>query len=76
MLDPFVQIVSDEREKKLTRRTGHGRIGETIAEMYGHSMDTASPRPSMGLWLGRLLIRMGEKLSNQNPSLKSDREKA
>ncbi len=71
MLDPFVQIVSDEREKKLT-----GRAGESIAEMYGHSVDTASPRPSMGLWVGRLLIRMGEKLTKQNPALKANRENA
>ncbi len=71
MLDPFVQIVSDEREKKLT-----GRARESIAEMYGHSVDTASPRPSMGLWVGRLLIRMGEKLTKQNPALKANRENA
>ncbi len=71
MLDPFVQFAADERDKKLTSRTG-----ETIAEMYGHSADTASPQPSMGLWLGRLLIRMGEKLSKQDLPLRADKEKA
>ncbi len=71
MLDPFVQIVSDEREKKVT-----GRAGQSIAEMYGHSVDTASPRPSMGLWVGKLLIRMGEKLTKQDLSLRTDKEKA
>ncbi len=71
MFDPFVQIASDEKGKKL-----NGRAGESIAEMYGHSIDTASPRPSMGLWVGRLLIRMGEKLTKQDVSLNTDKEKA
>ena len=71
MLDPFVQIVTDEKGRKLNDRTG-----KTIAEMYGHSIDTASPRPSMGLWVGRLLIRMGEKLTKQDVSLKTEKEEA
>ncbi len=71
MFDPFVQIAADEKGKKLT-----GRTGTSIAEMYGHSIDTASPRPSMGLWVGRLLIRMGERLTKQNVSLNTNKEKA
>ena len=71
MLDPFIQIVADEKGRKLNDRTG-----ETIAEMYGHSVDTASPRPSMGLWVGRLLIRMGEKLTKQSGSLRTEKEEA
>ncbi len=71
MLDPFVQIVSDEREKKLT-----GRAGESIGEMYGHSVDTASPHPSMGLWVGKLLIKMGEKLAGKDVSLAANKEEA
>lgn len=71
MLNPFVQLVSDEREKKIS-----GRTGESIAEMVGHSIDTASPREPMGLWLGKLLIRMGEKLSGQDSTLKATKEKA
>jgi hypothetical protein len=71
MLDPFVQIVSDEREKNI-----HGRTGTTIAEMYGHSIDTSTPHPSVGLWVGRLLIRMGEKLSGRSVPLSPQKEKA
>ena len=71
MLDPFIQIVADEKGRKLNDRTG-----KTIAEMYGHSVDTASPQPSMGLWLGRLLIRMGEKLAKQDGSLRTEKEEA
>ncbi|MGE5072389.1 MAG: hypothetical protein ACM3MF_03100 [Anaerolineae bacterium] len=69
MLDPFVQLVSDEREKKF-----NGRTGESIAEIVGHSIDTASPREPMGLWLGKLLIRMGEKLAGQDSALKDTKE--
>ncbi len=71
MFDPFVQIASNEKGKKL-----NSRAGESIVEMYGHSLDTASPRPSMGLWVGRLLIRMGEKLTKQDVSLTTNKEKA
>ncbi len=71
MLDPFVQIVSDEKGKRL-----HTTGGETFGEMYGHSIDTASPHPGVGLWLGKLLIRMGQKLAKQEVSMKMDREKA
>jgi hypothetical protein len=44
--------------------------------MYGHSIDTSTPHPSMGLWVGKLLIRMGEKLAGRNAVLKTDKEKA
>ena len=71
MLDPFVQLASSEKGKKFA-----GPAGETFGEMYGHSIDTASPRPSVGLWVGRLLIRMGEKLAKQDIPLKRDRENA
>ena len=71
MLNPFVQFVSDERGKKLA-----GPTGDSIGEMYGHSIDTASPRPSVGLWVGKLLIRMGQKLTKEDIPLKMDREDA
>lgn len=71
MLDPFLQLASDERLRKL-----NGRTGQSIAEMYGHSIDTSTPHPSMGLWVGKLLIRMGEKLAGRNAVLKTDKEKA
>ena len=71
MLDPFVQIVADEKGRKI-----NARKSESIAEIYGHSIDTASPRPSMGLWVGRLLIRMGQKLTKQDVSLGTEKEEA
>ncbi len=69
MLNPFVQFVQREKDKGAPRRRE-----ETIAEMYGHSVDTSSPHPSMGLWVGKLLIRMGEKLAKQDMPLETDRE--
>lgn len=71
MLDPFVQLVSDERERKMQVRTG-----ATIAEMYGHSIDTSTPHPSVGLWVGKLLIKMGEKLAGKDVPLTAHKEKA
>lgn len=69
MLNPFIQYVPREKDKGTTR----GRE-ESLAEMYAHSVDTSSPHPSMGLWVGKLLIRMGEKLAKQDMPLKTNRE--
>ncbi len=69
MLNPFMQFVEREKEKENARWRE-----ESLAEMVGHSVDTASPRPSMGLWVGKLLIRMGEKLVKQDMPLNTHRE--
>ncbi len=71
MLNPFIQLPPDHKQRKPTPLTE-----ESIAQLYGHSVDTASPRPSMGLWVGRLLIRMGQKLSKEDIRLKSSGEHA
>ena len=49
---------------------------EYASHLTGYSVDTASPRPPMGLWLGRLLIRMGQKLTKEDADLKITRENA
>ncbi len=71
MLNPFIQIGAEKK-----RRENLNQTEESVAQVYGHSLDTASPRPAMGLWLGRLLIRMGQKLAKQDMDLKIDRERA
>ncbi len=71
MLNPFIQIGAEEK-----RRKGASETEESVVQVYGHSADTASPRPAMGLWLGRLLIRMGKKLAKEDMNLKMDRERA
>ncbi len=71
MLNPFIQIGTEE-----DRRKGANEIDKAVVQAYGHSLDTASPRPAMGLWLGRLLIRMGQKLAKEDRNLKMNRERA
>lgn len=43
---------------------------EAMGQMYGRSVSSASPRPSMGLFIGKLLIRMGQKLVKDESALK------
>ncbi|HEX8992549.1 MAG TPA: hypothetical protein VF784_12795 [Anaerolineales bacterium] len=70
MLNPFIQIGADEKRRKSMNEA------EEYPQMNGYSVDTASPRPPMGLWLGRLLIRMGRKLAKEDVDLKISRENA
>jgi hypothetical protein len=69
MLNPFLQTQSAKK-----RRLIMGGNEEFVAQLQGHTLDSMSPRPSLGLWIGRLLIRMGKKLSKEDIALKSDRE--
>jgi hypothetical protein len=71
MLNPFIQSPHSHKTRKVRDETE-----ESFAQMYGRSVDSASPRPSMGLFFGKLLIRMGEKLVKENVPLKSRREHA
>ena len=69
MLNPFLQPRSAEKTRQ--HRAG---AEDLPAQIHGHSLDTSTPHPSMGLWIGRLLIRMGEKLAQQDIELKTTRE--
>lgn len=71
MLNPFIQLGPKEEGNQK-----NAAAEEFSVQMYGHSLDTSTPRPSMGLWVGRLLIRMGQKLTKQDAQLKSIRENA
>jgi hypothetical protein len=71
MLNPFIQVGPEEKRRKSTNE-----VEEYAAQVTGYSVDTASPRPPMGLWLGRLLIRMGRKLAKEDVDLKITRENA
>lgn len=71
MLNPFLQPVPTEKHPKKTKAS------DAMAfEVYGHSLDTSSPRSNVGLLVGKLLIRMGEKLVKEENGLKSTRENA
>lgn len=71
MLNPFIQLPPSGKEKKVQDETE-----ESYAQMHGYSVDSASPKPSMGLFVGKLLIRMGEKLVKEQIPLGSTREHA
>ncbi len=71
MLNPFIQIGAEEKRRKTMNEAE-----EYASQLTGYSVDTASPRPPMGLWLGRLLIRMGQKLAKENADLKITKENA
>jgi hypothetical protein len=69
MLDPFLAPAAQRKNQ-----ADHSGRESLNVEFRGHSLDTASPRPSVGLWIGRLLIRMGEKLTGQDHELRPSRE--
>ena len=70
MLDPFVQAhTTDDINRPALNE-------EDFAQFYGHSLDTSTPRPSVGLWFGRLLIRMGARISGERVTLNSSKESA
>lgn len=71
MLNPFLQPIRPDKQRRTT-----AAAEEAAAQMYGHSLDTASPHPSVGLWVGRLLIRMGEMLAHQDNEMKELKERA
>jgi hypothetical protein len=71
MMNPLIPMLPPEKRQKPVRESE-----EAYIQMYGHSVDSASPRPSMGLFLGRLLIRMGQKLTKEEFPLESSRENA
>jgi hypothetical protein len=71
MLNPFLQPVPAEKQAH-PQNDRH----ELTANVYGHSLDTAVPHPNVGLWVGRLLIRMGEKLASEDIESKKSRENA
>lgn len=68
MFNPFLQ------QPLPTEKRHHSQAinGDLPAGFYGHSLD--KDRPSVGLRIGRLLIRMGEKLAKQDVELKTTRE--
>ena len=71
MLNPFLQTQSAEKRRKII-----GGTEEFAAQQHGQALGSLTPRPSLVLWAGRLLIRMGEKLAKEDIDLKTTRESA
>ncbi len=70
MLNPFIQSPSAEKHRHVT-----SEIEDALVQRPGSALRTAI-HPSAGLWLGKLLIRIGQKLVGQDVPLKSRRENA
>jgi hypothetical protein len=70
MINPFIQSPQSESQRQTLTED------ETYTRMYGQTVGDHSSRSSMGLWVGLLLIRMGEKLTKKETQLKSARQHA
>ena len=70
MINPFIQSPQGEKQRQMPT------ADQAYMQMYEQAIADHSQRPAVGLWVGRLLIRMGEKLTKQEPSLKSSRQHA
>ena len=71
MFNPFLQT---EPRKKRWQIIGGNE--ESTAQRQGRILDSMPEQPSVGLWMGRLLIRMGQKLAKEDVDLKISRENA
>jgi hypothetical protein len=71
MLNPFLQTQSAEKRRYIV-----GGNEEYAAQQQGQPIYSPAPRPSVFLWVGRLLIRIGEKLAKKDVDLKTTRESA
>ena len=52
------------------------KIDGLTAEQYAREIENVAPKADAGLWLGKLLIRMGEKLTKQNIELEGTKQSA
>lgn len=69
MLDPFLQLPPGKPHSLFAESE------EQHAQKYGRVVEgSAGRRSGPGLWLGRLLIKMGTKLAKQDVELKTMRE--
>jgi len=70
MLNPFIQSPRTENDRPTLTDD------EALVQIYGQCLNADVSQPSVGLWVGKLLIRMGEKLAKEDMQLKSSREHA
>ncbi len=61
MLNPYLQSNLKEKTRKDSPAPG-----ELSAQRVARAIAASAPRSSAGLWLGRLLIRIGEKLAKDS----------
>ena len=70
MLNPFIQDLPPRRKSLVVKNR------QLTAEQHTEAVEDIAPHPAPGLWLGKLLIRMGEKLTKQNIELKGTKQSA
>ncbi len=71
MLNPFIQSPSQDRQVKDLEISE-----EMAAQRRARLVSKASGPKPVALWAGKLLIRMGEKLTQRDFELKSTKEHA
>jgi hypothetical protein len=70
MLNPYIQSPQGRKPRPAILEE------DEMLQKYGRQTAAPVRRTSVGLWVGRLLIRMGEKLTRQEESLKPIRHHA
>ena len=70
MLNPYIQNLPPKRTDKTAKNDN------LAAEQYARTIENSASEVDAGLWLGKLLIRMGEKLTKQHVELKGTKQSA
>ncbi len=71
MMNPFLQVPPQQARKD--RKTMNDELS---AEQYAQLLSKSAPRRNLGLWIGSLLIRMGNRLAQQDIEMKTSKEHA
>ena len=71
MMNPFLQIPPEKTGKNRTALDD-----EMAAQLYAQTIRSSTPRKNVGLWVGKLLIKMGKKLAEQDIEMKTSKEHA
>jgi hypothetical protein len=71
MMNPFFQIPPEKPGRNRTAMDD-----EMAAHQYAQTSKGSAPRKNIGLWVGKLLIRMGKKLAEQDVEMITSKERA
>jgi hypothetical protein len=71
MMNPYLQVPPKQAEK--ARKVMND---ELTAGQYAEILSKPAPRRNLGLWIGSLLIRMGNRLAQQDVEMKTSKEHA
>jgi hypothetical protein len=71
MMNPFLQVPPPKADKSRLALSE-----EQAAHQYSRTVSIPAPRSNLGLFIGKLLIRMGKKLAEQDIEMKTSKEHA